>query len=249
LSRGSFLIRTTQLDAEESNPSAKNPVATVTELVQNLEQAQANVQQLVSQKLVEGSATYKKRDQLKGFLRSIANPSAPVATEIPQTAALGQQTTENAQPTAAGKQPSEFEPNGFLPIDIRFNPDTYFQKHPKVSGYYDSDYQDFKLIGEQTVALKNLIEFTKVRNINLVFVNMPLTEDYLDPVRTGYEQEFRQYMQELAAQSGLIFLDKSLLWPQARESFSDPSHLNRYGAVAVSKRLAQDPMIPWPAKQ
>jgi hypothetical protein len=249
LSRGSFLIRTAQLDAQESNPSAKNPVATATELVQNLAQTQANVQQLVSQKLVEGSATYKKRDRLKGFLRSIANPSAPIVTESPQTAALGQQTTENSQPTAVGKQPSEFERNGFLPIDIRFNPDTYFQTHPKVSGYYDSDYQDFKLIGEQTVALKNLIEFTKVRNINLVFVNMPLTEDYLDPVRTGYEQEFRQYMQQLAAQSGLIFLDKSLLWPQARESFSDPSHLNRYGAVAVSKRLAQDPMIPWPAKQ
>ncbi|MEG4501622.1 hypothetical protein QUB05_31190 [Microcoleus sp. F10-C6] len=249
LSRGSFLIRTNQLDAQESNPSAKNPVATATELVHNLGQTQANVQQLVSQKLVEGSAIYKKRDRLKGFLRSLANPSAPVATESPQTGVLGQQTTENAQLIAGGKEPSEFQPNGFLPIDIRFNPDTYFQNHPKVSGYYDSDYQDFKLIGEQALALKNLIEFTKVRNINFVFVNMPLTEDYLDPVRTGYEQEFRQYMQELAAQSGLIFLDKSLLWPQARESFSDPSHLNRYGAVAVSKRLAQDPMIPWPAKK
>ncbi|MEG3966078.1 hypothetical protein QUA00_00260 [Microcoleus sp. T2B6] len=249
LSRGSFLIPTNQLESETSKESANNPVATATELVQNLGQAQATVQQLVNQKLVEGSATYKKRDRLKGFLRSIVNPSAPVATESPQTAPLGQPTTENAQPTAGSKPVSEFQPNGFLPIDIRFNPETYFQKHPKVSGYYDSDYQNFKLVGEQALALKNLIEFTKVRNINLVFVNMPLTEDYLDPVRTGYEQEFRQYMQELAAQSGLIFLDKSLLWPQARESFSDPSHLNRYGAVAVSKRLAQDPMIPWPAKQ
>ncbi|MEG4342859.1 hypothetical protein QUB70_06130 [Microcoleus sp. A003_D6] len=254
LSRGSFPIRTNQLEPEESNPSAKNPVATAAELVHHLEQTQANVQQLVSQKLVEGSATYKKRDRLKGFLRSIANPSAPAVTDrphtdSPHTAAENKQTTENARPTAGGKAPSEFQPNGFLPIDIRFNPDTYFQNHPKVSGYYDSDYQDFKLIGEQTVALKNLIEFTKVRNINLVFVNMPLTEDYLDPVRTGYEQEFQQYMQQLAAQTNLIFQDHSLLWPKARESFSDPSHLNRYGAIAVSKRLAQDPMIPWPAKK
>ena len=249
LARGSFLIRTNQLEAKPSPDRANNPIATAAELVHNLEQSQANVQQLVSQKLVDSSATYKKRDRLKGFLRSIANPSAPAATESPQTASQGQQTTENAQPTAGGKEATEFQPNGFLPIDIRFNPDTYFQQHPKVSGYYDSDYQDFKLTGEQTVALKNLIEFTKVRNINLVFVNMPLTEDYLDPVRTGYEQEFRQYMQQLAAQSGLIFRDNSLLWPQARESFSDPSHLNRYGALAVSKRLAQDPMIPWPAKK
>ena len=248
LARGSFLIRTNQLEPKTSQESPSNPIATASELVHNLEQSQAKVQELLSQKLVDSSATYKNRDRLKGFLRSLANPSAP-AIGSPQTAADDTKTTENAQPTAGGKELGNFQPNGFLPIDIRFNPDTYFQKHPKVSGYYDSDYQDFKLVGEQTVALKNMIEFTKVRNINLVFVNMPLTQDYLDPVRTGYEQEFRQYMQQLAAQSGLIFRDQSLLWPQARESFSDPSHLNRYGAIAVSKRLAQDPMIPWPTKK
>ncbi len=249
LARGSFLIRTNQLESPTSPSGANNPVATATELVHNLEQSQVKIQQLLSQKLVDGSATYKNRDRLKGFLRSIANPSAPAVTASPQTAASDKQTTENPQPTAAGQEAGDFQPNGFLPIDIRFNPDTYFQKHAKVSGYYDSDYQDFKLTGEQTVALKNLIEFSKVRNINLVFVNMPLTEDYLDPVRKGYEQEFRQYMQQLAAQTGLIFRDNSLLWPEARESFSDPSHLNRYGAVAVSKRLAQDPMIPWPTEK
>ncbi len=249
LTRGSFLIRTNQLESPTSPETANNPVATAGELWHNLEQSQAQVQQLLNQKLVESSATYKKRDRLKEFLRSIiANPSAPAVIANPQTAG-DQQTTENPQPAVAGKAPSDFQPNGFLPIDIRFNPDTYFQKHPKVSGYYDSDYQDFKLSGEQTVALKNLIQFSKVRNINLVFVNMPLTVDYLDPVRAGYEQEFREYMQQLAAQSGLIFRDNSLLWPQTRESFSDPSHLNRYGAVAVSKQLARDPMIPWPANR
>ncbi|MEG3840376.1 hypothetical protein [Microcoleus sp. herbarium14] len=248
LARGSFLIRTNQLEPEGSKESANNPIATASELVHNFEQSQAKVQQLLSQKLADSSATYKKRDRLKGFLRSLANPSAPGAIGT-QTAVNDKETAENAQPIAGSKELSDFQPNGFLPIDIRFNPDTYFQNHAKVSGYYDSDYQDFKLTGEQTVALKNMIEFTKVRNINLVFVNMPLTVDYLDPVRTGYEQEFRKYMQQLAAQSGLIFRDKSLLWPETRESFSDPSHLNRYGAIEVSKQLAQDPMIPWPAKK
>jgi len=249
LARGSFLIRTNQLEPKTSKESANNPIATVTELVHNLEQSRAKVQELLSQKLVDSSATYKNRDRLKGFLRSLANPSARGLIDRPETAADDTKTNQNAQLTPGGRELGNFQPNGFLPIDIRFNPDTYFQKHPKVSGYYDSDYQDFKLAGEQTVALKNMIEFTKVRNINLVFVNMPLTQDYLDPVRTGYEQEFRQYMQQLAAKSGLIFRDKSLLLPQTRASFSDPSHLNRYGAVAVSKRLAQDPMIPWPAKK
>ncbi|MEG3846873.1 hypothetical protein QT971_28010 [Microcoleus sp. herbarium19] len=248
LARGSFLIRTNQLEPEGAKENANNPIAAASELADNFEQSQAKVQELLSKKLVEISATYKKRDRLKEFLRSLVNPSPPSAIGT-QTAVNDKETAENAQPIAGNKELSDFQPNGFLPIDIRFNPETYFQKHPKVSGYYDSDYQDFTLTGEQTVALKNTIEFTRVRNINLVFVNMPLTQDYLDPVRTGYEQEFRQYMQQLAAQSGLIFRDKSLLWPEARESFSDPSHLNRYGARSVSKQLAQDPMIPWPAKK
>ncbi|MFS8117655.1 MAG: DUF1574 family protein, partial [Microcoleus sp.] len=249
LARGSFLIRTNQLEPKTSKESANNPIATAGELVHNFEQSRAKVQELLSQKLVDSSATYKNRDRLKGFLRSLANPSARGLIDRPQTAADNTKTNQNAQLSPGGRELGNFQQNGFLPIDIRFNPDTYFQKHPKVSGYYDSDYQDFKLAGEQTVALKNMIEFTKVRNINLVFVNMPLTQDYLDPVRTGYEQEFREYMEQLAAKSGLIFRDKSLLLPEARASFSDPSHLNRYGAVAVSKRLAQDPMIPWPAKK
>ena len=250
LARGSFLIRTNELETKVANPTTNNPVAVITALVDNFLQSQANFQQLVSKKLVENSATYKKRDRLKEFLRSHINPSGSVLINSNETDTAPNQTTENLHKTTVEhKQIGDFEPNGFLPIDIRFKPDTYFQKHAKVSGYYDSDYQDFKLIGEQTVALKNLTEFTKVRNINLVFVNMPLTVDYLDPVRTAYEQEFKQYMQQLAAQTGLIFRDNSLLWPQARESFSDPSHLNRYGAIEVSKQLAQDPMIPWPVKK
>lgn len=249
LARGSFLIRTAQLDGQASKEPANNPVAAVTAVAHSWEQSQANVREFLSQKLVENSATYRNRSRLKGFLRSALNPAAAVATDNPQINADSKQTTENTQPMAEGNELDSFEPNGFLPVDVRFNPETYFQKHPKVSGYYDSDYQDFKLTGEQSVALKNLLQFTKDRNINLVFVNMPLTVDYLDPVRTGYEQQFRQHMQQMAGQTDLIFRDKSLLLPEARSSFSDPSHLNRYGAIEVSKRLAGDPMIPWPTKK
>jgi hypothetical protein len=242
LARGSFAIRTDRLE-EGAAKAADNPVAAAGQLAHRLQETQAGIQQLVSQKLVAGSAVYGQRDRLKDWLRAIANPSGPASAGIqsaPQTSAIG-------QPTAEATELSEFEPNGFLPVAVRFNPDVYFKKHAKVSGYYDSDYQNFKLAGVQSVALKNLIEFTKVRNINLVFVNMPLTQDYLDPVRTGYEQEFRQHMNQLAAESGSIFRDYTLLWPSNREYFSDPSHLNRYGAVEVSKHLARDPMIPWPA--
>ena len=140
--------------------------------------------------------------------------------------------------------------NGFLPISIKFDPEIYYQNHPKVSGNYDADYENFKLTGQQTTALNNLLRFTQARRIKVVFVNMPLTKEYLDAARRGYELEFRQYMEgKVAEYPGLNFLDFGLLWPQAYENFSDPSHLNRYGAIAVTEKLAEEPNIPWPKQR
>ena len=78
---------------------------------------------------------------------------------------------------------------------------------------------------------------------------MPLTEEYLDPFRMGHEQTFRQYMLNLALQEEtFIFRDLGGLWldnAEHRSYFSDPSHLNRYGANEVSRHISKDPMIPW----
>jgi hypothetical protein len=136
--------------------------------------------------------------------------------------------------------------NGFLPVSIRFNPATYYQKYARVPGDYDTDYRNFVLTGNQTEALKSLTRFTQQRQISLVFVNLPLTRDYLDPIRRRYEEEFRQYLTRLAPQLGFYFRDLGFQSPLTRSDyFSDPSHLNRYGAFAVSRQLAQDSMIPW----
>ena len=56
-------------------------------------------------------------------------------------------------------------------------------------------------------------------------------------------------MRSSATQKGLIFRDLSQLLLTKSDYFSDPSHLNRYGAYKVSNQLAQDPMIPWPTKK
>ena len=55
-------------------------------------------------------------------------------------------------------------------------------------------------------------------------------------------------MRSEAMQKGLIFRDYSELLLTKPDFFSDPSHLNRYGAYKVSNQLAQDPLIPWPSK-
>ncbi|MGB8689205.1 MAG: hypothetical protein WCD53_17955, partial [Microcoleus sp.] len=122
--------------------------------------------------------------------------------------------------------------NGFMSLSARYNPNTYYDQHPYVSGRYDRDYEDFNLEGKQAQAFNSVIAFVKTRKIPLVFVNLPLTEEYLDGTRRYAEQQFRQQMQQLSRQKGFAFRDFSQRWPNRNDYFFDPSHLNQFGAIA-----------------
>ncbi len=136
--------------------------------------------------------------------------------------------------------------NGFLPVSERFNPFSYYRQTPKVSGQYDGDYAAFRLGGKQAAALNSLVTFTKARRIPLIFVNLPLTPDYLDSVRMSAEQQFVQEMQRRSRALGFIFRNLSQRDLARNDFFADPSHINRFGAAAVSRVLARDRSIPWP---
>lgn len=168
-----------------------------------------------------------------------------LAVSYPATEALAQ-----AQPVIARVEAddlaSAITANGFLSLSERFNPATYYQQRPYVAGRYDGDYADFNLEGRQATALNAIANFAKTRKIPLVFVNLPLTEDYLDGFRWNAEQRFQQRMQRLSRQKGFIFRDLSQRWLNRNDFFADPSHLNRFGAQAVSRQLAADTTIPWP---
>ncbi|MBV6624116.1 MAG: DUF1574 family protein [Rivularia sp. (in: Bacteria)] len=202
-----------------------------------------NGNQIINDKLNQGFATvsssYKKRDQIKSQLNKIFK-SLPIISTLGKVESSNDLTNLSED---ASNYAVDFD--GFLPLSIRFNPKTYYKKHAKVAGNYDKDYQNFELLGEQNEALQAVLNYTEKRNINVVFVNMPLTAEYLDPARKKYEQEFENYMLDLSSRSNFIYRDLSQAWPQANDYFSDPSHLNRYGAYEVSKKLAKDPMIPW----
>lgn len=135
--------------------------------------------------------------------------------------------------------------NGFLPLESRFIPNLYYQKNPRVSGRYDSDYQPFSLAGQQAVALNSIKAFAKQQKIPLVFVNLPLNQEYLDSIRQSREQQFTQWMKQQVGE-GFIFLDLGKQWLNENKYFVDPSHLNRFGAAAISNQLATNPQIPWP---
>ena len=135
--------------------------------------------------------------------------------------------------------------NGFLPLSNQFNPATYYQKYSKVPGTFDSDYDSFGLQGKQQDALRNITSFTQARKISLVFVNLPLTSEYLDPRRSEHEDEFARSMTEAATELKFTYRDLSRDLDQQNALFSDPSHLNRYGAYVVAQRLAKDGLMPW----
>lgn len=196
----------------------------------------------LNQSLVSVSATYENREQIKNFFQNKLDNLPFKNQEV---------TSKNSLPGDMQKDDTSVgvDFDGFLPLSIRFNPVTYYQNHPKVSGAYDGDYKAFQLTGKQDEALQAVIEFTKAKKIPLVFVNMPLTANYLDSVRTKHEQEFQQYMLTTSTtHSHFIYRDLSQIWLNANDYFSDPSHLNRYGAYEVSRKLAVDPMIPWSVK-
>ncbi len=185
------------------------------------------------------SATYPQRDQLKTLLRdkftaTIPAPAKPAAPLLPSALAPEDQTSL-----------LHSDIDGFLSLSVQFNPATYYQQYARVPGDYDNDYRSFRLQGEQTEALQSLATFTRDRNIPLVVVNLPLTTEYLDQSRRNYEQQFLQYMLDTSRTNGFIFRDLSDLWASDNDYFSDPSHLNRYGAYAVAQHIAQDPMIAW----
>ncbi len=160
--------------------------------------------------------------------------------------AAGGQADQKQAAAKIGLSEREVALTGFSPVSTRFNPATYYERFPRVPGEYDGDYASFRLEGEQSVALLSVVDLAKSQKIPLVVVNLPLTKEYLDPLRLKCEREFQEYMQRLAEQEGFIFRDLSNRWLTQHDYFADPSHLNRFGAEAVSQQLAQDRTLPWP---
>ena len=189
----------------------------------------------LDQAIAQVSTAYPQREQLKSLLQSkLFSPLAATAGKTDEAAALLPQDGKGL-----------IDVNGFLPLAVRFNPVTYYQKYSRVNGTHDGDYADFRLDGSQTEALAAIAQFTQEHKIALVFVNLPLTQEYLDPARQGHEDEFQRYMRQAATEMGFTFCNLADLFTTEHDFFSDPSHLNRYGAFAVSNHLAKNVLIPW----
>ncbi|PSN11751.1 hypothetical protein C7293_23020 [filamentous cyanobacterium CCT1] len=154
---------------------------------------------------------------------------------------------ETSEPEHGTVPPSPINAQGFLAVNDQFNPGVYYRSFPRVRGVYDNAYRPFRLEGVQTVSFDALTQFLRSENIPLVFVNLPLSSDYLDGVRLGYERQFQRFLQDRANQGTLTLVDLLEEWRWQSHLFADPSHVNRYGAREVARLIAADPRIPWPS--
>jgi hypothetical protein len=211
-----------------------------------------DIDRWLSTQLMKVATIYEERDRLKHLIQdwlTLLLPEEPTPSAVlmtaPQQAGNPNNPESRNSPMLVSSE-DMMDLSGFLPLSMRFNPATYYQQYARVAGQYDSDYEEFRIEGKQDAAIQFLLQFTQAQGIPVVFVNLPLTQDYLDSIRLEYEQKFKEYMLGIAVnQGGLIFRDLGEQWTIEYDFFSDPSHLNRYGAYQVSKRLAQDPIIPW----
>ncbi|HEY9762225.1 MAG TPA: hypothetical protein V6D07_06840 [Trichocoleus sp.] len=232
------------LSAESSAPSSETPDAAASSQKEaegglSLSESYLTMDSWLSENLANFSAVYPDREGLKTwFQQKMSLLTKPVA--------LGANQSEE-QLDAVMPEGSVIDFDGFLALSIRFNPATYYQKHARVPGLYDGDYESFRLEGQQDEAFRQLMKFTQTQKIPIVFINTPLTDEYLDDYRKEAEDAFLKYMLRLStSEEGFVFRDLAQAWPTRYDYFSDPSHLNRYGAYQVSNQIAQDPMIPWP---
>jgi hypothetical protein len=229
------------LPLPHSSATAPPPVANPTSLNRSLSASYQAIDRWLSQQMAALTGRESDRDQLKRTVQTGMTALLPASSQ-PLTASAGDQAVQQIL-RSDQTLPDE---TGFLSLPVQFNPATYYQKYARVLGAYDSDYENFRITGSQESALQSLLKFTETSQIPVVFVNLPLTEDYLDPVRLEYEQTFRDYLVKMSLNHpGFVFRDLSEQWTTQYRYFSDPSHLNRYGAHAVSVWLAQDAKIPW----
>ncbi|MFM7886810.1 MAG: hypothetical protein ACKPCM_08995, partial [Pseudanabaena sp.] len=89
---------------------------------------------------------------VKGFDRNthmLSNSEALIAATMPSTA-------------------TSLDVKGFVAFDVTFDPKTYFQKFPQVSGDYDLDYRNFEITGSQFDAFANVVDFCRHNHIELL---------------------------------------------------------------------------------
>ncbi|MGD1855271.1 MAG: hypothetical protein ACFB2W_13590 [Leptolyngbyaceae cyanobacterium] len=183
----------------------------------------------------DGSRAFNSRRVDATFARIIGSPG--------YQAALAGEKPGFTDTAPSPRQPSSLNSYGFLPVPAVFEPASFYQRYPRVNGRYDAFYNPFGLTGLQLGSLRSLVGYLQSRNIDLIYVNLPLSGDYLDEYRLAIERQFQQFLQTQSQQLGFTVIDRLSQWVGQNAFFADPSHLNQTGAAVLAQQLARNPLV------
>jgi len=171
-------------------------------------------------------------------------PAVPNLVETDDTAQIAARVAAlGARAVFERTQSGLLDGLGFSAIGDRFDPTAYYRQFPRVSGRYDGAYSPFTLQGRQTVALADVAAVVQQQNSQLVFVNLPLSDSYLDEFRLYHEGLFQSFLQAQSDALGFVVVDLLTQWEGQPGFFADPSHINQYGAAVIADQLARDPEL------
>lgn len=106
---------------------------------------------------------------------------------------------------------------------------------------YRKRYQTFKekTFRTQLMFLEKLLDFCRTENINIVVVNMPLTDDNVHLMPPAMYSLYLKNVKSLTAKSGAAFIDmqNSQLFP--KRMFADSVHLNGLGGQQFFEVLSE----------
>lgn len=124
---------------------------------------------------------------------------------------------------------------------MRLEEPTHYKKPAKlIRGLYEKTLVDFAVGGPEYEALEDLATGLEEEGVELVLLNMPVTEDYwgahADPV--GDRAAYHELMEEFVAETGVTLIDAEDGFPSS-EPFRDPVHLDIEGRQAMAVALAE----------
>jgi hypothetical protein len=119
-------------------------------------------------------------------------------------------------------------------------PGTYRAPERFLQDLYDKTLKDYEVGGPEYEALLDLHRGLAQRNIELILLNMPVTDDYwgahADP--EGDRQSYLDLIDDFVRETGATLIDAERSFPD-NGSFRDPMHLDVEGRELLAEGLAE----------
>ncbi len=108
----------------------------------------------------------------------------------------------------------------------------------RVNSHYKYKKSEKKLGVVSISYLKKIIALCEENDIKVMLVNMPLHSSYRNHIPKFYKNKYNALTKSLTTEhSNVIFKDFSDFFDERNEFFSDPDHVNKWGALIISKKI------------